>query len=188
MGAATVVVEEDDRGVFCALAGGGDPIPGTAAGGGKAKTGTEIFLVRQIVERFEVQRLETIDLPAFRPPAGGARLFQLEASGLNGGFVLVQAQKSFWQKLSQFFFDGFRLRIQQAAQISVVGSLELVRAWAGAKSQDGAANPRGYDEEGGGKCQGAEDVEEEFVHIVMVPHGAGEDGADRRFSVGTGTD
>ncbi len=68
VGASTVVVKKDDRGVFCPLVGRGNPIPGPATSGGKAKAGAEIFLVRQIVKRFEVQRLETIDLPVFEQP------------------------------------------------------------------------------------------------------------------------
>ncbi len=50
VGAAAIVVEEEDGGVCYALVGGGDPIPGTTASGGKAKTGAELFFVRQIVE------------------------------------------------------------------------------------------------------------------------------------------
>src|SRR5260370_847990 len=86
---AAVVVEEDDRGVFCALVGGGDPIPRAAAGGCEAKAGAELFLVGQLVEGFEVKRLETIDLPAFWPPALAGGLFELEADRLDGGFVLI---------------------------------------------------------------------------------------------------
>ena len=37
VGAAAIVVEEDDGGVFCALVGRGDPIPGAAASSGEAK-------------------------------------------------------------------------------------------------------------------------------------------------------
>jgi len=37
VGAAAAVVEEEDGRIFCALVGGGDPIPGASAGGGEAK-------------------------------------------------------------------------------------------------------------------------------------------------------
>jgi len=115
--AVAIVVEEDDRGIFCALVGGGNPIPAPAARGCKAKARPQLFLIGQLVEGFGVQWLETIDLPGFWPPALAARPFQLEASGLNGGSVLVQLQKSFRQELAQFAFDGVGLGIQQAAQI-----------------------------------------------------------------------
>src|SRR5260370_15782122 len=42
VGATAIVVQVDNRGIFCALVGGGYPIPGTTASGGKAKTGTEL--------------------------------------------------------------------------------------------------------------------------------------------------
>src|SRR6266446_3746784 len=74
VGAAAVVVEEDDGRVLCALVGGGDPIPGAAPGGGEAKAGAQLFLVGQLVEGIKVQGLETIDLPPFWPPAILARL------------------------------------------------------------------------------------------------------------------
>ncbi len=47
VGASAVVVEEDDRGVFCALVGGGNPIPGAATGGGKTKARAQFLLVGQ---------------------------------------------------------------------------------------------------------------------------------------------
>jgi hypothetical protein len=129
VGPATVIVEEDDWRVFCALVGGGDPIPGASAGGGKTKAGAQFFFVGRLVERFEVKGLETIDLPVLWPPGLAAGLFQLEADGLDGGFVLVQAQQSLWQKLTQFFFYGVGLWIHQAAQVGLVGCLELTGGW-----------------------------------------------------------
>src|SRR5713226_6404790 len=67
VGAAAIVVKEDDGGVFCPLVGSGNPIPASAAGVCKAKPGTQFILVRQLVEGFDVQRLETINGPTFRP-------------------------------------------------------------------------------------------------------------------------
>ncbi len=77
--AVAIVVEEDDRGIFCALVGGGDPIPASAARGCKAKAGTQLLLVGQLVERFGVQGLETVNRPILRPPAFLAGLLQLES-------------------------------------------------------------------------------------------------------------
>ena len=111
MDGAAIVVEEEDAGICYALVGGGDPVPGASTGGGEAKAGAEFFFVGQFVEGFEVQGLETVDLPAFGPPARAAWLFELETGGLDGGFVLVQLQESFWEKLTQFFFDGIGLRM-----------------------------------------------------------------------------
>ena len=95
VGAAAIVVEENDRGIFSSLVGGCNPIPGTATSGGKAKPGTQLLFIRQFVQGFEVQRLKTINLPAFCPPALAAGFLQLETDSLDGGFVLVQPQESF---------------------------------------------------------------------------------------------
>ncbi len=168
MGAAAVVVEEDDGGVICPFVGGGDPIPGATAGGGEAKAGAEIFLIGQFVEGFEVQGLKTIDLPRFRPPTFFAGPAQLKASGLDGGFVLVQLQESFGKKLSQFAFDRIRLRIQQAVQIRIVGGVDLIGALAGTEFCDRTANSRGDDQQGGGEDEGAEDEENKLVHALMI--------------------
>ncbi len=78
VGAAAVVVEEDDGGIVGPLVGGGYPIPTSAAGGSKAKAGAQLFLIRQFVEGFGVQGLETINRPAFGPPAFLAGLLGLE--------------------------------------------------------------------------------------------------------------
>src|SRR2546429_7075308 len=41
VGAAAIVVEENDRGIFGSVVGSGDPIPGAAAGVCKAKPGAQ---------------------------------------------------------------------------------------------------------------------------------------------------
>src|SRR6267154_2014319 len=79
MGAAAIVVKEDDGGIFYPLIGGGNPIPRSAASGCKAKARTQLLLVRQFVQGFDVQGLKTINRPAFRPPASLAGLLELEA-------------------------------------------------------------------------------------------------------------
>ena len=170
VGAAAVVIEEDDGGVVLALIGGGDPIPGAAAGGGEAKAGAEIFFVGQLVEGFEVQGLETIDLPTLGPPARAARLFELEAGSLDGGVVLVQLQESFRKKFTQFLFDCLGLRVQQAAKIGLIDRFELIGRWTRAKSCNGAADARGDDEKEGGKCQWAKDKNEKLIHALMILH------------------
>ena len=167
MGVAAVVVQENDGRVFCALIRGGDPIPGATASGGEAEAGAELFLIRQLVEGFEVQGLETVDLPVFAPPAG---LFELEAGSLDGGMVLVKLQESFREKFTQFLFDGFGLRAQETAKVGILDRFELIRRWTSAKPCYGAANAGGDDEEDGGECQGAEDKEEEFIHAPMILH------------------
>jgi len=43
-------------------------------------------------------------------------------------------------------FDGVHLGIQQAAQIGVMGSLDLLRRWPRPKGYDDSANRGGYDE------------------------------------------
>src|SRR5713226_1981463 len=159
MGAGAVVVEEDDGRVFCASVGGGYPIPAAAPGGCKAKTGAEILFVGQLVEGLHVQGLKTIDLPAFRPPAVLAGLFQLEPCCLNGSFVLVQLEKPFREELTQFALDGFGLGIQQTMQVSFVDGLHLPGGRAGTESCDRPANARGDDEQGGSEDQRAEEVE-----------------------------
>ena len=146
---------------------GGDPIPGATASGGEAEAGAEIFLIRQLVEGFEVQGLETVDLPVFASPAG---LFELEAGSLDGGMVLVELQESFRKKFTQFLFDGFGLRSQETAKVGIVDRFELIRRWTSAKPCYGAANARSDDEEDGGECQGAEDEEEKFIHAPMILH------------------
>ncbi len=185
VGATAIVVEEDDRGIFFALVRGGDPIPGAAAGGGKAKARTEIFLVGQIVERFEVQRLETIDLPVFRPPAVVAGLFDLETGSLNSGFVIVQAEKSFWQEFAQFAFDGVRLRVQQAAEVGIVSGFDLIGGGAGTESRNGTADTCRDNEQRSGEGERAEDKEDKFVHALMILHGSSEDGTDRPLRKGS---
>jgi len=168
VGAASIVVKEDDGGVFYPLIVGGNPIPGSAAGGCKAKPGTQLLLVGQLVEGFHVQGLETINRPTFGPPAPLAGVLQLEADGLDGGFVLVQLQESLGEQLAQFAFDGIGLGIQQTAQVGVVCRLELIGGWARTVSSYGPANPRGDDEERGGKDKRAEDEERKFVHTLMI--------------------
>jgi len=156
MGATAIVVKEDDGGIFRALVRGSDPVPGTAAGGGEAEAGSQFFLVGQLVEGFDVQGLETINRPAFRPPAFLAGLFELEASRLNGGFVFVQLKKSFGQQFAQFAFDGVGLRIQQAAQVCFVCGLDLIGRWPGTEFCDNAANSSRDDEQRGGGHERAE--------------------------------
>jgi hypothetical protein len=168
VGVAAVVIEENNGRVFCALARGGDPIPGVAAGGGETETGAEIFLVRQLVEGFEVQGLETVDLPELLSPAGAAGLFELEAGSLDAGMVLVELQESFREKITQFPFDCLGLRVQETAKVGIVGRVELIRRRARAKPCYGAANAGSDDEEDSGECQGAEDEEEKFIHALII--------------------
>ena len=151
MGGAAGVVEEDDGGVFLALVGGGDPIPGAKAGGGEAEAGTEFVFEGQFVEGFDVQGLKTIDLPRFGPPMLLAGFFQLEAGFLNGGAVFVQLQKSFREEFAQFAFDGFGLGIEQTAQVVLVDGLEMFGGRSGTESCDRPPNACGDDEQGGGE-------------------------------------
>src|SRR5713226_2581917 len=81
VGAAAIVVEEDDGGIHCALVGGGDPVPASAARGCKAKARPQVLFIGQFVQGFGVQGLEKIDRPTFGPPALLAGLVELEAGG-----------------------------------------------------------------------------------------------------------
>ena len=149
---------------FARSVGGGDPIPRAAAGGGEAEAGAEFLFVGQFVEGFEVEWLETIDLPRFDPPTLLAGSFQLEACCLNRGSVFIQLQESFREQFAQFAFDGFRLGIQQSAKVSLVCGSELLRSGAGTETGDDAANARGNDKQGGSEDQRAEEIEEQLVH------------------------
>src|SRR6266851_6573233 len=170
VGASAVVVEEDDGGIFYTLVGGGNPIPRAAAGGGEAKAGAKVLFVWQFVEGFEVQRLKTVDLPALGPPARTAGLFELEPGSPDGGFVLVQLEESFGKKLAQLFLDGVGLRMQEAADVGIVGGLQLISGRARTESCDGSAHTRDDDQERGGEDEWAEDEEKKFVHALMILH------------------
>src|SRR6516165_11308197 len=58
LGATAIVVEEDNGGILCPLVGSGDPIPIAAARGCETKSGTQLFLMWQVVQGFRVQWLE----------------------------------------------------------------------------------------------------------------------------------
>jgi hypothetical protein len=170
MGAGAGEIDEKDGGIFGALVGGGDPIPGAATGGGKAEAGAELFVIGRLVEGFEVEGLETIDGPTFWPEAFLVRMLELESDGLNGGFVFVQLQKSFGEEFAQFSFDGVWLRIQKALQIGFIRPLELLGSWPGTEARYGSADSHDDDKQHSGDGKRTEDEDREFVHKLMILH------------------
>jgi len=174
MGTGAGEVDEKDGRIFRALVGGGNPIPGASAGGGKAEAGPELFVVGRLVEGFEVERLETIDRPTFWPEAFLVRLLELESGGLNGGFVFIQLQESFGEEFAQFFFDGVGLGIQKALQVGSISRLLLFGSWPRTEVRYGPADSNDYDEQHSGDGERAEDQDRKFVHILMILHSIGQ--------------
>ena len=168
MGTGAGEVDEKDGRIFRALVGGGNPIPGASAGGGKAEAGPELFVVGRLVEGFEVERLETIDGPTFWPEAFLVRLLELESGGLNGGFVFVQLQKSFGEEFAQFSFDGVGLGIQQTLQVGFICRLELIGSWPGTEAGYCSADAHDYYEQDSSDGERAEDEDRELVHTTMI--------------------
>jgi hypothetical protein len=167
---SAAVVEEHDGGIFFAMVGGSNPIPGAAAGGGKTETGSELLVVRRFVEGFEIEGLETIDGPASWPEAFLAGRVDLEAGGLDGGFVFVQFQEPFGEEFAQFLFDVVRLGIQKALQVGFVDYFELLGGWPGANAFQCLADSDDDDKEYCGHSERAEYKDWKLVHVLMILH------------------
>jgi len=88
--------------------------------------------------------------------------FPVEASGLNGGFCPHTGAKVFLaEAFPNFLFDGLRLRIQQAAQVSFVGGFEFFGVGR-TESCNSAANARAMTSNAAAKASGPRRREEVF--------------------------